>query len=147
MIIENDRLEILHANKELYPHITKAESTIKDNLNIIENAYIQNKAEYYLIKFFQKLHQSIEKISPANEDEAYQDYLEALTTYIKKDWQYWMDNLKITTLDDLDELIHIIKLSGLLINEATTNNNAEILFEAYYQVQSRLKKENLLRGE
>lgn len=146
MIIENDRLEILHANKELYPHITQIEPQVQDTLNLIETAFIQNKAEYYLIKFFQKLHQSMEKIHGKSEDESYTEFIEALTTYIKKDWKIWKNNLNVNTLNDLDNFIHALKLSNILIKEATTTQDTELLFEAYYQTKSRLRHEKLVWG-
>ena len=145
MIIENDRLEILHANKKLYPNIIRKEPLVEDNINSIENAFLQNKAQYYLIRFFLKLHQSIEKLHSADEGEAYQEYLEALTTYIRKNWEYWRKNIKITSINDLDNLIHILKLSCIIIQDATQTQNIDAFFEAYYQVKSRLKKENLLK--
>lgn len=143
MIIENDRLEILHANKELYPHITQIEPQVQDNLNLIETAFIQNKAEYYLIKFFQKLHQTMEKIAIDDNDESTEEFMHGLNTYIRQDYEYWKDNLKITTLNDLDELVHIMKLSSILINEAQYTRDTEQLWEAYYQVKYRLEKEQL----
>ncbi len=146
MIIENDRLEIIHANKELYPHITQIEPQVQDTLNLIETAFIKNKAEYYLIKFFQKLHQSMEKIHEKSEDEPYTEFIEALTTYIKKDWKIWKNNLNVNTLNDLDNFIHIIKLSNILIKEATATQDTELLFEAYYQTKSRLSHEKLVWG-
>lgn len=143
MIPEDTRLEILQSNKKNYPHITSKVKGLQNNLDDIEKGLIQNKAQYLLIKFFLKLHQTMEKIAIDDNDEATEEFLHGLNTYIRQDYEYWKDNLKITTLNDLDELVHIMKLSKILINEAQYTRDTEQLWEAYYQVKYRLEKEQL----
>ena len=45
---------------------------------------------------------------------------------------------------DLNELAYILELSSILIKGALEENNVELIYEGFFQIESRLKKANLV---
>lgn len=52
--------------------------------------------------------------------------------------------LDITNINDLNELAYILELSSILIKGALEENNVELIYEGFFQIESRLKKANLV---
>lgn len=74
------------------------------------------------------------------------DFILDLSEFIANYFDKINRNLNICSLQEFDEFIHILKLSSIIIEDAVEENDMELFFEAFYQVQSRFKKENLVNS-
>ena len=54
--------------------------------------------------------------------------------------------MNIKNKKDFNEFIIILKLSALILKNAVIDKDFDLIYESFYQIQSRLKKENLLKN-
>ena len=55
-------------------------------------------------------------------------------------------DLNIKNLKDFNEFAHILKLSSIIVNDAVEENDMELIYEAFYQIESRFKKEKYFKS-
>lgn len=79
----------------------------------------------------------------ANTDEI-NDFILDVTEYISEYFDNMEFALDITNIEDLNELAYILELSSILIKGALEENNVELIYEGFFQIESRLKKANLV---
>ena len=111
-------------------------------INKVYKRTLNNRAKFILGCFHLNIFDTLENIvKTTNEsDDFILDLSEFIVNYFDK-----IDNeLNICSLQEFDEFIHVLKLSSIIIEGAVEENDMELFFEAFYQVQSRFKKENLI---
>lgn len=156
------RETILKTNPECYPKLTHYTITyphldgnktvnygevITNHLHEIEKDLLYTQSIWILEQWFLQLHMTAEIILQNLEHHETQEFITALQGYIHQDYKSLKENLEITTLDDFDEIVHIYKLTSILMKSAAMEDNIEALFEAHAQMKSRLNKEHLLKVE
>ena len=111
-------------------------------INKVYKRTLNNMAKFILGFFHLNIFDSLETIVK-NTDEV-DDFILDLSEFIADYFDKIEFKLDIISLKEFNEFIHILKLSSIIINDAIEENNMELIFEAFYQIQSRFKKEHLV---
>ncbi len=111
-------------------------------INKVYKRTLNNKAKFILGCFHLNIFDSLEAIvRTTNESD---DFILDLSEFIANYFDKIDYELNICSLQEFDEFIHVLKLSSIIIEDAVEENDMELFFEAFYQIQSRFKKENLI---
>ena len=106
---------------------------------------LNNRQSFFLGTFQLTIFTIVENI--VNNCDDYEiDFIEDLTDFISQYFKKTDQNLNIRTKKDFEEFIIILKLSSLILENAKADNNLDLIYESFYQIQSRLKKEKLLNN-
>ena len=111
-------------------------------INKVYKRTLNNRAKFILGFFHLNIFDSLETIV-RNTDEVH-DFILDLSEFIADYFDKMEFELNINSLKEFNEFIHILKLSSIIINNAIEENDMELIFEAFYQIQSRFKKEHLV---
>ena len=113
-------------------------------INKVYRRTLNNRAKFILGCFHLNIFDSLESIvRTTNESD---DFILDLSEFIGNYFDKIDYELNICSLEEFDEFIHFLKLSSIIIEDAIEENDMELLFEAFYQIQSRFKKENLVNS-
>lgn len=113
-------------------------------INKVYKRTLNNRAKFILGCFHLNLFDSLETIvQNTNESD---DFILDLSEFIANYFDKVDYELNICSLQEFDEFIHVLKLSSIIIEDAVEENDMELFFEAFYQIQSRFKKENLVNS-
>lgn len=113
-------------------------------INKVYKRTLNNQAKFILGCFHLNIFDSLETIvRNTNESD---DFVLDLSEFIADYFDKFDQELDIQSLQDFDEFIHVLKLSSIIIEDAVEENDTELIFEAFYQIQSRFKKENLINN-
>lgn len=110
-------------------------------INKVYERTLNNRAKFILGFFHLNIFDSLETIV-RNTDES-DDFILDLSEFIADYFDKIELELDINSLKEFNEFIHILKLSSIIINDAIEENDMELIFEAFYQIQSRFKKEHV----
>lgn len=106
---------------------------------------VNNRAKFILGCFHLNIFDSLEQIvNNTNEND---DFILDVTEFIAEYFDNIEFSLDIRNIDELNELIYILELSSILIKSALEVNELELIYEAFFQIESRFKKANLLNEE
>ena len=104
---------------------------------------LNNQAKFILGYFHLNIFESLETIV-RNTDES-DDFILDLSEFIAKYFDRIDYELNINSLKEFEEFIHILKLSSIIITDALKENDMELIYESFYQIQSRFEKEKLIQ--
>ena len=145
--------EILTADFENFKIFDNIEDNFSKSILISSKLYekiktsyqrtLNNRAKFFLGSFQLTIFNIVENIVN-NCDDYEVDFIEDLTDFISVYFKKTDQNLNIKNKKDFEEFIIILKLSSLILKNAMIDNNLDLIYESFYQIQSRLKKENLL---
>ena len=145
--------EILTADFENFKIFDNIEDNFSKSILINSKLYeeiktsyqrtLNNRAKFFLGSFQLTIFNIVENIVN-NCDDYEVDFIEDLTDFISVYFKKTDQNLNIKNKKDFEEFIIILKLSSLILKNAMIDNNLDLIYESFYQIQSRLKKENLL---
>ena len=117
---------------------------INPNLeNEIKKVYLRtlnNYARFILGGFQLTLFKNAEQLIRLSCDEDSIDLIKRFTDYMGYFFDEVFLKIRIENMDDLEQLKYILTLSLLLINDALDENNVELAFESFYQLESRIKR-------
>ena len=111
----------------------------------IENIYqrtLNNQAKFLIGSFHLNIFNTIEHI--VNVTNEADDFIFDSTDFIQNYFNKVENQLNIRNILDLNRLIYILRLSSILLESAEKDKDLEVIYEAFYQLESRLKDEHLL---
>ena len=111
----------------------------------IEKVYsrsLTNDARLILGNFHLNIFKSAETILK-NKDEEY-DLIFDLSDFIKIYFDKFDKYVTIKNFNDLENFKHIIKIVSIIMKDALESGDIELIYEACYHIDSKLKSENLL---
>ena len=111
-------------------------------INKVYERTLNNRAKFILGIFHLNIFDSLESIV-RNTDEP-DDFILDLSEFIADYFDQMEFELEINSLNEFNEFMHILKLSSIIIDDAVEENDMELIFEAFYQIQSRFKKEHFV---
>ena len=120
-------------------------SKLSNEIKTVYQRTLNNRAKFFLSTFQLNIFNVVENIvnnSVDYEDDFIEDLTDFISIYFKKTDQ----NLNIKNKKDFNEFIIILKLSSLILKNAVIDKDFDLIYESFYQIQSRLKKENLLKN-
>lgn len=101
---------------------------------------LNNYARFIIGGFQLTLFRRAEQLIRLSYDENSIDLIKRFTDYMGDFFDEIFLKIRICDMDDLHQLKYILTLSSLLINDALDENNAELAFESFYQMESRIKR-------
>ena len=110
-------------------------------INKVYKRTLNNRAKFILGCFHLNIFESLENIVRTTDES--DDFILDVSEFIADYFDKIDSELNISSLEEFDEFIHILKLSSIIIESAVEENDMELFFEAFYQIQSRFKMENL----
>ena len=113
-------------------------------INKVYQRTLNNRAKFVLGCFHLNLFESLETIVRTTKES--DDFILDLSEFIANYFDKIDQELNICSLKEFDEFIHVLKLSSIIIEDALEENDMELFFEAFYQIQSRFKKEKLVNS-
>ena len=113
-------------------------------INKVYKRTLNNRAKFILGCIHLNIFDSLETIvrNTNESDDFILDLSEFIADYFDK-LEYQLD---ICSLQEFNEFIHVLKLSSIIMEDAVEENDMELFFEAFYQIQSRFKKEKLVNS-
>ena len=111
-------------------------------INKVYERTLNNRAKFILGYFHLNIFDSLETI--VRKTNKTDDFILDLSQYIADYFDRTDHELHIHSLNQFNEFLHILKLSSIIINEAIEENDMELIFEAFYQIESRFKKEQFV---
>lgn len=109
-------------------------------INKVFKRTLNNRAKFILGCFHLNIFDSLETIvRTTNESD---DFILDLSEFIANYFDKIEHELNICSLQEFDEFIHVLKLSSIIMEDAVEENDMELFFEAFYQIQSRFKRKN-----
>ena len=113
-------------------------------INKVFKRTLNNRAKFILGCFHLNIFDSLETIvRTTNESD---DFILDLSEFIANYFDKIEHELNICSLQEFDEFIHVLKLSSIIMEDAVEENDMELIYEAFYQIQSRFKKEKLVNS-
>ena len=103
---------------------------------------INNRAKFLLGCFHLNIFNSLEYI--INNTNEVDDFILDVTEFIAEYFDNIEFSLNITNIEELNEFTYILELSSILIKSALEVNDMELIYEAFFQIESRFKKANLV---
>jgi len=130
---ENPR-EYFNVSLEINPAL---EFEIKKVYNRTLNSYIK----YVMGAFHLNLIKKVDKMVNNNRDEEIEELILDFTNFIDVFFDEKYHSLKCTNFDELDDLMYILKLCSLMIDDALEEDDVELAFESFFQIESRINRE------
>lgn len=128
-----------------FPKSIELNPKLLREINKVYERTLNNQAKFILGCFHLNIFDSLESIV-ANTCET-DDFILDLSEFIADYFDKMEYDLQVNSLKEFHEFMHILKLSSIIINDAVEENDMELIFEAFYQIQSRFKKEFLINEE
>ena len=118
---------------------------INNEIKKVYSRTLNNQAKFFIWCFHLNIFNTLERIirNTNNPDDCIFD----LSDFIAKYFDEVEKDLNIKNTKDLNELISILKLSSIVVDDALDENDMELIYESFYQIESRLKKEKLIMNE
>ena len=116
---------------------------IRDELEHVYSRALNNQARFLLGRFHLDMFKAAESIVN-DADDFEDDFVEDLTDFISQYFNRADNNLNIKNKADLNEFNTILKLSSIIMENAVEDSDLDLIYESFYQIESRLKKEKLI---
>ena len=114
--------------------------SLENEINKVYSRTLNNYGRFILGGFQLSLFERAEQLARLSCGDDSIDLINRFTDYIGNFFDEVFLKIRIGDMDDLDELKYILTLSLLLIDDALDENNAELAFESFYQLESRIKR-------
>ena len=121
----------------------KYNSKINSDIQCVYKRALNDKGKFLLDCFHLNLFENVEKITHNINESS--DFLEDLSDFISRFFTQININLDLKTIHDLNSMIHILNVSSIILDNALEENDIEMLYESFYQIEGRIKKEGLLK--
>lgn len=138
-------------NKQVKNSFEQLDDSFKFSLGVnprlrfeISNVYertLNNYARFILGGFQLTLFEKAEQMIRLEDSEEIEEFINRFTLYMNNFFDNTYKNINFNTVDNIEELKYILTLGLLLINDAYKENDVELAFEAFYQTESRIKRE------
>ena len=143
--IVNDELRPFESYDITFSKSIEINPKLYDEINKVYVRTLNNQAKSFIGYFHLNIFKCLEDIiRTTNEPD---DFIFDLSDFIANYFDEVEDDLNIKNFNDFNELMIILKLSSILINDALDENDMELIYEPFYQIESRLKKEKLIINE
>ena len=117
---------------------------LRSEVNKVFARTLNNRAKFILGWFHLNIFDSLEKI--VRNTDSSDDFIMDLSEFIADYFDQIDSDLNIKNLKDFNEFAHILKLSSIIVNDAVEENDMELIYEAFYQIESRFKKEKYFKS-
>lgn len=115
---------------------------INSEINKVYKRAINNRAKFLLGCFHLNIFNSLEYVIAHTDEE--NDFILDISEFIAQYFDRVELSLDITNIQELNEFTYILELSSILIKSALEENDFELMYEAFFQIESRFEKANLL---
>lgn len=117
---------------------------LNSEIRKVYNRTLNNRAKFVLGCFHLNIFENLESIvRNTNESD---DFILDLSEFIADYFDGADFNLNIRDLKDFDEFLFDLKLSSIILHSAFEENDMELIYESFYQLKSRLEKDNLINN-
>ena len=119
----------------------RVNSKLKYEITNVYKRTLNNYAKFVLGGFQLTLFEKTEQIIRIEQNDEITALILAFTDYMKIFFDETYHYINFKSIDDIDELKYFLNLSLLLIDDALDEKNVELLFESFFQIESRIKRE------
>lgn len=104
---------------------------------------ITNFAKTTINMFNLRYMKMFDNLANNNDDEDIIEFSETLLGFINSFFKKLEQNIIVNTEKDLNELRYILEISLILMDGVIEDNDIELAYESFFQIERRLKREHL----
>ena len=120
----------------------KYNSEISSDIKYAYHRSLNDRGKFLIDCFHLNLFNNVEKITHNIGDSS--DFLEDMSDFISQFFAQINKKLNLKNIHDLDKLIYILKISSIILDNALEDNDMDMIYESFYQMEGRIKKEGLI---
>lgn len=138
-------------NNEIKNSFEQPEISFKFSLNVnpdlkfeITNVYertLNDYARFILGGFQLTLFEKAEQMIRIDQDDEIEELILAFTQYMKIFFDETHQYINFNSIDDIEKLKYILTLCLFLVEDALDEMSVELLFDSFFQAESRIKRE------
>ena len=141
-LVDNNEFQFFESYEVNFSKSIEINPELDDEIKKVYDRTLNNQAKSLIGCFHLKIFKCLESIlRTKNEPD---DFIFDLSDFIANYFDKVDYKLNIKNLNDFNELIIILEVSSILIDIALDENDLEWIYEPFYQIESRLKKEKLM---
>ena len=136
-----DKQIIINDLSNAFKHSIIINPEFKCDIDDVYNGILLNMGKTNLSIFNFKYLQMFESFAKKDiENKELVEFSESIIKHINSYFKELDFCLNITNKDDLDNLNFILKLSSIMLKNAIKNDDIELAYESFFQVERRIKK-------
>lgn len=114
---------------------------LKFEINNVYERTLNNYARFILGGFQLTLFEKAEQMIRIDQDDEIEELILAFTQYMKTFFDETHQYINFNSIDDIEELKYILTLCLFLVDDALDEMSVELLFDSFFQAESRIKRE------